>query len=244
MGRLGSTLRSTSRTELARDNGLLVALNLGEEPLLLQPAGKFFAVFASAESPEFDGLHLSGNGRNTELLRTDGTALQQFPSRSYTFNRLGDSLPEYIASSTRQRRTFLRVLAKLELAMTQVFDEEENEPADLTQMPADRADVMRLVPINAFRMLALDYDANEAFSAFREGAHIHPRRKKTYLFIYRRDYSVYRVPLVKSAYDFLQQIVSGKTIGQAIEICRPKQQQLFEWFRDWSAAGIFRSFGE
>ena len=163
--------------------------------------------------------------------------LQKHPSRSYTLNRLGDHFPGTL-------RGFQRDLAKLELAMTQVFDEEENEPADLTQMPADRADVMRLVPINAFRMLALDYDANAAFSAFREGAHIHPQRKKTYLFIYRRDYSVYRVPLVKSAYDFLQQIVSGKTIGQAIEICRPKQQQLFEWFRDWSAAGIFRSFGE
>src|SRR5438067_5669840 len=53
---------------------------LGEEPLILQPSGKFFAVFASAESPEFDGLRLSGGGPNTELLRADGTALQRFPS--------------------------------------------------------------------------------------------------------------------------------------------------------------------
>src|SRR5207248_3594117 len=51
---------------------------LGEEPLLLQPAGKFFAVFASAESPEFDGLHLSGNGRNTELLRPTALRCSSF----------------------------------------------------------------------------------------------------------------------------------------------------------------------
>ena len=53
---------------------------LGEEPLIAQPAGKFFAIFASAESPEFDGVRLIGDGPKAELVRPDGTPFQRFPA--------------------------------------------------------------------------------------------------------------------------------------------------------------------
>jgi len=53
-----------------------------------------------------------------------------------------------------------------------------------------------------------------------------------------------RMPLTKKGHDFLRELISGKTLGEAIEITRPSQHALFEWFRDWSAAGIFQSFGE
>jgi hypothetical protein len=174
--------------------------------------------------------------------------VQQFPSRSYTFNRLGDSFPEYIASSTWKRRTFLRDLAKLELAMTHVFDEEEAEPlpadAIASIAPEQIADA-RIIPIPALRLLAFDYDANEAFQAFREERPMKPRRQKSWLAVHRRDYSVYRMPLTREAFVFLEALVAMETIGNAIETFHrrfrrfPAQSDLFTWFRDWSAAGLF-----
>lgn len=174
--------------------------------------------------------------------------VQQFPSRSYTFNRLGDSLPEYIASSTWKRKTFLRDLAKLELAMTQVFDEAEAEalPADAIASiaPEEVADA-RIIPIPALRLIALDYDANEAFQAFRDEEPMKPRRQKSWLAVHRRDYGVYRMPLTREAFTFLESLAGRETIGNAIEAFHarfrrfPEQSELFTWFRDWSAAGLF-----
>jgi hypothetical protein len=174
--------------------------------------------------------------------------VQQFPSRSYTFNRLGDSLPEYVASSSLKRRNFLRDLAKLELAMTQVFDESEAEPlpadAIASIAPEEIADA-RIIPIPALRLLALDNDANEVFQAFREERPMKPRRQKTWLAIHRRDYGVYRMPLSREAYTFLESLAARETIGTAIETFHrrfrrfPEQSDLFTWFRDWSAAGLF-----
>src|SRR3954447_6951485 len=174
--------------------------------------------------------------------------VQQFPSRSYTFNRLGDALPEYIASLTWKRRTFLRDLAKLELAMTQVFDEAEAAPlpadAIASIAPEEVADA-RIIPIPALRLIALDYDANETFQAFREERPMKPRRQKTWLAVHRKDYGVYRMPLAREAYVFLEALAARETIGSAIETFSrrfrrfPEQSELFAWFRDWSAAGLF-----
>jgi len=174
--------------------------------------------------------------------------VQHFPSRSYTLNRLGDALPEFIAASTLKRRIFLRDLARLELAMTQVFDEAEAQPlpadAIASIAPEQIADA-RLVPIPALRLLSLDYDANEAFQAFRDERTMKPRRQKSWLAVHRRDYGVYRMPLSREAFTFLESLVAGSTIGGAIEAFQrrfrlfPEQDELFTWFRDWSAAGLF-----
>lgn len=174
--------------------------------------------------------------------------VERFPSRSYTFNRLGDSLPEYIATSTLKRRIFFRDLARLELAMTHVFDEAEVEPMPgdaISSIPPDRIIDARIVPIPALRLLSLDYDVNEAFQAFRDERAMKPRRQKIWLAVHRRDYGVYRMPLTRDAFTFLGFLIAGETIGGAIAGFQkrfrrmPEQDELFTWFRDWSAAGLF-----
>jgi hypothetical protein len=189
--------------------------------------------------------HFIGEDAFEKLVRE---YVQRFPSRSYTLNRLGDALPEYIASSTLKRRIFLRDLAKLELAMTQVFDEAEAEPLPgdaIASVPPERIADARIVPIPALRLLSLDYDANEAFQAFRDERPMKPRRQKSYLAVHRRDYGVFRIPLSREAFTFLGSLAAGQMIGSAIESFQrrfrrlPEQDELFTWFRDWSAAGLF-----
>jgi hypothetical protein len=177
--------------------------------------------------------------------------VQQHPSRSFTLNRLGDHLPEYIASLPKIRnRVFVHDLATFELAMTQVFDEAEVAPmaADsIAFIPPHALESLRFAAIPALRMLTLDYDVDAAFQSFRDDEQMRPQRKKSWLAVYRRDYSVMRLPLSRAAFTFLRMLIAGETIGGAIEDFHrrfhrlPEQDELFGWFRDWSAAGLFAS---
>ena len=197
--------------------------------------GMYLSRFAEALAADYPALaHHLGEDDFTALV---ARYVEKHPSTSYTLNWLGDLLPEFLGG-------FERDLARLELAMTVVFDEDETSAADLTQLPADRAESMRLVPIKACRLLALNYNANECFQAFRDGESMRPRRHKNYLLVHRRDYSVVRTPVTRKAHDFLRELAAGNTIGEAVINVKPSQHELFEWFRDWSAAGLFRSFGE
>jgi len=176
--------------------------------------------------------------------------VQQYPSSSYTFNRLGDHLPEFLAASSLRRKIFLADLARLELAMTQVFDEVEAAPLDanaIGSVAPEQLESLRFTPIPALRLLAFTYDANAAFRSYRDGEQIHPLRRKSWLAIHRRDYSVYRMPLSEQAFVFLRALVGGETIGASLARFHrrfrrlPEQHELFTWFRDWSAAGLFAS---
>jgi hypothetical protein len=211
--------------------------------------GMYMLRMIEALSADYGALaHLLGEDAFETLVRD---YVQRFPSRSYTLNRLGDALPEYIAASKMKRRIFLRDLAKLELAMTQVFDEAEAEPlpadAIASIAPEQIADA-RIIPIPALRLVSLDYEANEAFQAWREERAIKPRRQKTYVAVHRRDYGVFRMPLSREAFTFLGSLMAKETIGAAIGTFEhqfrrlPEQQELFTWFRDWSAAGLFAAF--
>ncbi len=174
--------------------------------------------------------------------------VQQFPSRSYTLNRLGDHLPEFIAGSKLKRKTFLTDLARIELAMTHVFEEAELAPMPsdaISSVPPERIESLRFTAVPALRLLTLASNANDVFQAWREERAIEPRRGKSWLAIHRRDYGVYRMPLSHPAFTFLEALISGETIGGAIMTFArrfrrmPEQQELFDWFRDWSEAGLF-----
>jgi len=105
---------------------------------------------------------------------------------------------------------------------------------------------MRLVPIRALRLLAFEYPVNDVFQRFRNDAPLRtPRRNASWLAVHRRDYSVMRLPLGERAFALLKLICDAATIGDAIvEFASefdapPRQEELFAWFRDWTAAGLF-----
>jgi hypothetical protein len=72
--------------------------------------------------------------------------------------------------------------------------------------------------------------------------------KKSWVVAYRRNYQVHRIDLTEAAYELLSALASGRTLGKAIVgvLTRKrgkavKQSQLFEWFRDWMAEGLFQA---
>lgn len=180
--------------------------------------------------------------------------VQVHPSRCYTFNQLGDHLPAFIASASWvKRRGFCHDLARLELAVSQVFDAPESHALSeeaIAAVPHEAWEHARLVPIEAFRLLSLRYPASAHIDSLRSDDHDRPptARKDTWVAVYRRNYSVFRHDLSRSAHALLADLVSGMTLGEALAAAlerrsRPRADanMLQRWFQQWVSGGIFRA---
>jgi hypothetical protein len=199
---------------------------------------------------DYPGLkHFLGEAGFFSLVRD---YVQVHPSRAFSLARLGDRLPDFVAIAPDvKRRDFCADLARLERAMSQVFDAPETKAlgaSDIEGVAPEAWEAARLAPIAAFRLLALRYPASAYLDSLHDEQHRHPpaRRSDTYVAVYRREYSVYRHDLTRAAHDLLADLVAGQPLGQAVAAAlkrggrkRPHADDLFRWFRQWVAGGIF-----
>lgn len=181
-----------------------------------------------------------------EFFRLISRYVDLYPSRSYTLNRLGDHFPVFLETVTDIKRPeFCRDLARLELLLTQVFDEQETPVLTAEQIaavPQDAWDRARLLPIAAFRLATFEYPVSQYMGAVdEENAFPQIRKRKTWVAAYRRNYGVHRVDLNRQAAELLGLLVEGKTLGDAIMATRVPQSRLFQWFREWVSEGLFRT---
>ena len=176
--------------------------------------------------------------------------VQDFPSRSYTLNRLGDHLPKFLAEHTeRPHATFLADLARYELAVTEAFDEQQTpvlSPEEVATIPPAAWPAARLVPVAAFRLLALRHPIGAAVEASRSSSTPPaPRRRQSWMAVYRRDYSVMRIELTRPQYELLSALAAGVPLGEAVAAAAlglrasRRESAVFRWFSSWVAAGMF-----
>ena len=176
--------------------------------------------------------------------------VQRYPSRSYTLNRLGDHLPQFILEDPDlPQAEFLHDLARLELAMTQVFDEQESPmlgAEELEAVSAESWEEARLRPIAAFRLLSFRYAVVPHLVAHHDDRPSpSPRRRASWVALYRRDYSVLNLELTRAEHDLLRSLVGGTPLGEALAAAASTQKtsrqraQIFRWFRTWIAEGLF-----
>jgi hypothetical protein len=204
-----------------------------------------------ALATDYPGLkHFLGDDGFFSLVRD---YVQVHPSRSYTLNRLGDRLPDFVAVAPDvRRRDFCHDLARVERALSQVFDAPETKALsadEIDAVPPDAWENARLTPIAAFRLLALRYPASAYLDTLDDEQHRHPpaRRRDSYVAVYRREYSVYRHDLTRMAHDLLADLAAGQALGKAVAAAlkrggrkRPQPDDLFRWFRQWVAGGVFQ----
>ncbi len=200
---------------------------------------------------DYPGLkHFLGD---EEFLSVVARYVDVHPSRTYTLNRLGDDLPRFVGTlDDLPKQAFCRDLARLEYALTMVFDAAETKPLTedaVRAVPQEAWETAQLKPIEAFRLLAFDYPVSQYLGAV-DGENPFPRlaKKRTWVVAYRRNYQCRRMDLTQPAFELLLALADGKALGEAIESAlvrkrRPavKEEQLFEWFRDWMAAGLFQA---
>jgi Putative DNA-binding domain len=194
--------------------------------------------------------HFLGDAGFFELVRG---YVQAFPSRSYTLNRLGDHLPDYVrTASGLPRRDFCYDLALLERAVAWVFDAEETPCLTEEAVAAVAPEAWEhacLQTVAAFRLMAFRYPVSAYMDTVRDEDHEHHpkvRRKDSWVAIYRRNYGVWRHELSRPAHDLLADLAAGQPLGEAVAAAlrrrrAPSQDELFRWFREWVQGGIFRS---
>jgi hypothetical protein len=191
--------------------------------------------------------HLLGSDAFADLVTR---YVELHPSVSYTFNRLGGGLPEFIRQSKGLRgRWAAAELARLERAVTEVFDAPESPswPAEGIEAMAEEDWVTAVLePIAAFRVAEFNYPVNAYLQSVKDENHDHPplRREPSYVAIYRKSYEVWRLDLSKPAYGFLRSLAKGRPFARAVAEAAKNLQgspgdQLFRWLRDWVAEGMF-----
>jgi hypothetical protein len=164
-------------------------------------------------------------------------------------NRLGDHLPEYIASASGlTRRAALVALARFELAITLVFDARNDEPVGSEAIAAIAPEAWpdaRLRTVDAMRLLDLDYPVDDYLqSVKRDEAHPPLRKARRFLLVFRSDLSVRQVALSRREWTMLSALHDGLTLAAAVQrmsSLRPalSETELFGWFRDWTRMGLF-----
>ncbi len=173
------------------------------------------------------------------------------PSRGYTLNRLGDHVPAFLARQRRfTPRAFLVDLARLELALTQAFDERESatlKAETFEAIPEARLGRTRLATVPSLRLVALNWNADAYLDSLRDDQHKHPkpRKERSFVLVFRRNYAIYRLPVSAAAFALLEDIVAGRTLGKAVERAlrrrgsrRASAGDFARWFRDWTSEGI------
>lgn len=214
--------------------------------------GMYLMRMEEALAADYPGLqHLLGPRRFFALVQD---YVQAHPSRTYTLNRLGDHFPEFVGTAAGLRRpAFCQDLARLELAVAEVFDADETpclSADEVAAVPAEAWETARLRTVAAFRLLALRYPANDYLQSVREENHDHPRlrARPSFVAVYRRAYVVCRLDLTRGAHDLLAALAAGVPLGEAVNAAMtvvsrrpPKPDDLFRWFRQWVAGGVFRA---
>jgi hypothetical protein len=193
--------------------------------------------------------HYLGSDAFAELVERYAEA---HPSGSYTFNRFGGKFPEFIRDAKwLRRRALLTDLARLERAVTEVFDAPESPawPTEaIEKMPQDAWPAAVLQPIAAFRVLSFAYPVNPYLQSVKVENHDHPElpRRASFVAVYRKAYGVGRLDLGRPAYAFLSALAKGRPFGKAVaEAAKGLQgdagEQIFRWLRNWVAEGMFQS---
>lgn len=174
------------------------------------------------------------------------------PSMGYTLNRLGDRVPAFLGrQKTLKPRSFLKDLARLELAITECFDSPEAgllRAEDLETLTPDRLGRTRLVTAPSLRLVDLEWNAADYLDSIRDEEHRHPkpRRTRSFVAVVRRNYSVYRFPVTEAGFLVLSDLEAGMPISQVVRRAmsrrgsrRAAAEDFAAWFRRWTAEGVF-----
>lgn len=186
--------------------------------------------------------------------------LETHPSRSYTLGNLGAGFPGFLQTVRPPRdedaadpdfADALIETARVERIYSEVFDgvgPEELPAFDPRQIVPEQFGASRLEFHACVRLVRLPLPVHALITAVRRGeAWEVPAAEPTCLVITRRDYVVRRFAVEPLAFDLLERLEAGETVGTALaevfgdgEITAKTLRSVGEWFEAWAAAPLFR----
>lgn len=189
--------------------------------------------------------------------------LQQYPSRSYTLDHLGESFAKFLDETRPEPEDgaevswpdFLIDLATFEWAVAKVFDGPGVEgrtlltPEALQSFPPERFAEARLVPVPCLHVFTFRFPINAYYTAARRQEEVPvPEPGEEHVALTRRDFVVRRYPLTAPQQALLREVLAGATVGEAIAAAARDLDDLDDealaaelraWFRFWVAEGFF-----
>jgi hypothetical protein len=178
--------------------------------------------------------------------------VRKCPSRSQNLNDFSRRFPDFVSQQKNlDHAGFLGDLARVEWAMTQtVFDRTPRAPdlSALAHLGARDWESVTFVAAPTLHLFECSYPVNEYIQSIREGKNPRiPRRRASWVAVFRKDFTVWRVALSRPQYLLLSAIQRGRTLRAAVHevlaskcIDSPSLQAAIEpWFREWMAEGFF-----
>ena len=180
--------------------------------------------------------------------------LTQHPSQHYSLTRLGDALPEFLEGPVRVRqKALIQDVAKLEYAMTRVFDAEEVPVLTADHVAAMAPETfagLQLAPVPAFELLEFSFDSvNRLVTAARQEEEIPAVRKRpAWAVVYRKDYRVWRLDIDRWQHALLEALLHGALAIEAIEAAANAwngpddglERAIHDGFQEFIGLGLFR----
>ncbi|MBK7645163.1 MAG: putative DNA-binding domain-containing protein [Planctomycetes bacterium] len=203
---------------------------------------------------DFPGVHaLAGEKRFARLV---SGYLERHPSRHWSLNPLGKDFARYLEREAPRgpRIALLAQLAQLEWNMQVVFEAPASESLAgdaLASIAPESWARTRLVPIEALRLLSFDYRCNAIASAVRRREPLPPLgRKRSFVAVYRKEWTVWRMDLDALQFELLASLCRGRTLARALEdaagLHRGPQAELLQRIQSACASfvseGFFRAF--
>ncbi len=164
----------------------------------------------------------------------------------FNIGRFALKLPAFV-KGLLPKDNFAHELCQLETTIAQLTDPEETAPLEqkhLVGMTPDAFMESRLYPRTALQLAEFTYPVNDYYrKVMDEESPKKPRRKASYLAVFRHEDVVWRMDVEKAEYHLLTQLFSGKTVGDALETCdESAASKLSEYFSRWMRNGMLAAF--
>ncbi|MCG3176788.1 MAG: hypothetical protein MOGMAGMI_01752 [Candidatus Omnitrophica bacterium] len=213
-------------------------------------AGGYFARVHEALAEVYESVrHLLGEAAFREL--ADAYAVAH-PSREYNLTYVGRQLPQFLEGHPHTERLgFLPDLAALEWRVTEAFHAYDGPAATAEVLSAAaELDPERLTlefqpSVQVFASMWPVVDLWQARRTPLDKLDIALEGRPQCALVYRRGSEVVCEVIAKEAFLILEALLSGATLGRALERLSDADEELplGPWFADWSAKGLLTGAG-
>jgi hypothetical protein len=172
--------------------------------------------------------------------------IKNVQSTHFNIGRFALKLPEFLKQHLPKDK-FAHELCHLETSISQLADFEETAPLEqkhLLGMTSDTFIAVKLYPRKALKLMTFTYPVNIYYQRTMDKESTKkPRRKASYLAVFRHEDIMWRMDLEQAEYELLTKLFSGKTVGEALDdMPESATEKLSEYFSRWMRNGILAAY--
>jgi uncharacterized protein (UPF0276 family) len=189
-----------------------------------------------------DYIVLQGYLGQGEFYRLIQEFVQEARPTDFHIGRFALTLPSFLTDKIPQD-VFAQELCQLETAIAALAflkDSAPLEPHHLEGLKVENFMESRLYPRQALKLMHFAYPVNAYYRKVMAGISAKkPRRKTSYLALFRHEDVVWRLELHAKEYALLRALFAGKTIGAVLESIEPSATcDISQYFARWMRNGL------